>query len=674
MNWTEPYLDYFTQDIIISASKSIRTANGMRGVVAIKFNLYEMSKLISNARVGEEGLVMLLSSSGTILANRDNHLIGVSLFQDQLDKMLNVTNEKFVPYMISNKNYYIHSDIIEQNGMIIVTAISEDEIRDNLYNSMFPVLVAGVLCLFLFSIVAYISALKGMRPLKKLVTLMGQVESGNYNVYAKETAYLEVARLSKGFNNMIQAIKRRDCELNHTNNEIKRTEEKLRVKFNELKASEEKIKHLVAFDSLTGLLNRRSLVEVLDQALINNMHTIKAIVFIDLDNFKTVNDTLGHSFGDKLIIEVANKLNSISALKKNVARISGDEFVVVIDDLDSENEAKAFAKEIKELFDEPIVIHNKLLNISSSIGVALYPDHALTSEELLKVADMVMYRAKDSGKNGYRIFDAKIKQEVDEKVEIEEGIDQCLRNNEFELYLQPLFNTKEGRITNIEALLRSNSSALSKFNILQIVQTAEMTGRIVEIDKWVMKEACTVVQKINKLLQNPISISINISPIHIMQQDFVNNVREILEETNVLPGWIELEITETSLMESFDINIEKLYELKKLGISLHLDDFGTGYSSLNYLNSLPIDVVKIDKSFIDMMLESEKDCKIVETIITLSHNIGLQVVAEGVEYKEQFEKLKDYKCELIQGYYMSKPMNYEKMIEMLIQMNEKSFV
>ena len=234
------------------------------------------------------------------------------------------------------------------------------------------------------------------------------------------------------------------------------------------------------------------------------------------------------------------------------------------------------------------------------------PYHAVTAEELLKISDMAMYRAKQSGKNGYRFFDEGIKQEAEEKLRIELGIRECLEKNEFELFFQPLYNTIEGRITSIEALLRANSTVLSQYNILEIIQIAEVTGQIVEIDKWVIKQACSAIQKINKSVNQPVHISINISAVHIMQQDFVDNIRSIVEESGVCPEWIELEITETSLMESFDLNKKKLDELKKIGVSIHLDDFGTGYSSLNYLTSLPIDRVKIDKSFVDAMLSIGK--------------------------------------------------------------------
>ena len=638
--WTEPYLDYVTQEIIITASKSVKGPSGIQGVIAINFNLLEMSNEISNSRIGEDGLVMLLSSNGTIIANRDNNMIGESLFRHQFTKLIQDTSTRHVPYVIQNKNYLLRSDRIEQNNMSIVTAISREEISHNLLKSHLPVVIAGLVCLLIFGIITYLATLRGVRPLEKLGKLMGSVEKGDYNVLAKVHDYKEILRLADGFNSMIQGIKKRD----------------------------EEILRLAAYDSLTGLLNRRSLLESLKESLENNYNqSLKAVIFIDLDNFKTINDSLGHSYGDQLIIEVANKLGSLSPINKEVARISGDEFVIVIHGILSIRQAESIAKEILHQFRAPIMIESRGLNVTASIGVALYPLHAGTSEDLLKIADMAMYRAKRSGKNEYRVFDEKVKQEVEEKLRIELGIRECIDKNEFELFFQPLFNTVEGRITSVEALLRTRSPILSDFNILQIIQTAEETGQIVEIDKWVVKQACIAIQNINKHVKQPVNISINISAVHIMRQDFVENIRTIVEESGVCPEWIELEITETALMESFDSNKKKMEELKKMGVSFHLDDFGTGYSSLNYLNNLPIDRVKIDKSFVDVMLQSEKDSKIIKSIIKLAHNIGLHVVAEGVEHQEQFEMLQSYKCELLQGYFISKPVNYEEIIRTIQQ-------
>lgn len=675
--WTEPYLNYTSQEIVMTAAKPVEGSNGFQGVIAIDFNLVEMSKSISTSKIGEKGLVMLLNRNGTIIANRDNLMIGESLFGNQFEQMKKDTNQRYVPFIIQDKDYLLHSGKIRRNGMIIVTAISKEEINQNLIKSHLPILIVAALCLLIFGVIAYLATLRGVRPLDKLGTLMSYVEKGDYAVTAHISDYKEISRLAKGFNSMIKAIKRRDERLLISNQELKIAEEKLRYKYDELKESqrilkesEEKILRLASHDSLTGLLNRRSLLEILNKSFdLGKDQSLKAIIFIDLDNFKNINDSLGHSYGDKVLIEVANKLMALPFSKKDVARISGDEFIITIHELASIKEVEKMAKEIKSQFDLPILIDSKILNVTASVGLALYPIHAKTPEELLRIADMTMYHAKGTGKNGYKIYDDGVKQEVEEKLIIEQGIRECMERDEFELFFQPIYNTKEGKVTGLEALLRTHTSTLSKFNILQIIQTAELTGQIIEIDKWVIKNACIAIKKMNQTVQQPLRISINVSAVHIMQLDFVDNIKSILEESGVCPEWIGLEITETSLMESFESNKKKLEEIKELGISIYLDDFGTGYSSLSYLNSLPIDRVKIDKSFIDAMLQSEKDRKIVNAIIKLVHNIGLNVVAEGVEHKEQFQSLHNEQCESIQGYYISKPVRYEEIISIIQEEN-----
>lgn len=671
--WTEPYFNFITQEIIITASMAIIQPEGIQGVVAVDLNLVELSEQISNAKIGEDGLVMLLSRNGTILANREHHMIGEYPFGPQFTSVLETAGQNYIPYIIQGEDYLLRADSIRENGMSIVAAISEEEISQTLFKEQLPIVMIGLLCLLLFGAIAYIVVLRGVRPLKKLGALMASVETGNYDVHADANDYTEIARLSTGFNNMIQAIKKRDEELLISNQELISAEEQLRGKYIELKESkkvlqarEEKIEYLASRDSLTGLLNRRSLQESLTASLERDQNEhLKAVVFLDLDNFKMINDSLGHTFGDKLIIEVAKKLTSLSSLQKEVARISGDEFIVVLHDIASVETAKHLAEEIVNLFDTPTTVGSRMLNVTASLGIALYPLHGETAEELLKTADMAMYRAKSLGKNSYRLFDEGIQKDIEEKLKIEQGIRESLKNDEFELFFQPLYNTLQGRSTSVEALLRTHSPALSDYNTFQIIQTAEMTGQIVEIDKWVLKEACHAVQKMNDTMEQPMHIAVNISAIHIMQPDFVAGVRKIVENSGIPPEWIELEITETSMMNSFDSNKLKLEELRGLGISIHLDDFGTGYSSLSYLNSLPIDHVKIDKSFVDDMLQTEKDRKFIETIIKLAHTIGLRVVAEGVEHKEQFEYLHQLNCELIQGYYISKPVNFRDVIQIL---------
>lgn len=668
--WIDPYIDDYTNNVVITALKAVYNQGEPQGVLFIHFSLTEMSKQIHNTKVGNNGLFLLLNNEGTIVVHEDFEMIGTFLFgSSSFADMLQKTNNDFVSYDIQEKRYLVRSNTIKQNDLNIVVAVSKLEIFKAILKSHLPIVITGVFSLLLFSVVTYIAILRWVRPLDTLGGLMGSVENGDYNVQAEINDYKEVSRLAAGFNSMILSIKKRDEELLVSNAELKLIEGRLRGKYEQLKESEEKVLQLAAYDSLTGLLNRRSLYETLTTALATSDGQLKAIIFIDLDDFKMINDTLGHTIGDKLLIELSNKFKSLPYVHKDVARISGDEFIIVVHDIQSVEEIQDFAQQIICLFEAPISIESKQLHVTASVGIAVYPIHAQNYEELLKIADMAMYRAKENGKNSYQIYDESIRQEVEEKLRIEQGIRESLEMNQFELFYQPLFSPKENRIVSVEALLRTNSPILANYNIMQIIKQAEISGQIVDIDRWVLKEACHTIQKINQHFDKPVRISINVSAIHIMQQDFVATVKESIESSGVPMEWIKLEITETSLMESFNLNIKKLRKLQEIGISFSLDDFGTGYSSLNYLKTLPIDYVKIDKSFIKMMLQSEKDSKIVETIIHLAHNIGLKVVAEGVENQEQFDTLQDYQCELLQGYYISRPINYTDILVKITETN-----
>ena len=271
--WTEPYLNYTSQEIVMTAAKPVKGSNGLQGVIAIAFNLSEMSKDISTAKIGQNGLVMLLNRNGTILANRDNFMISESLFGNQFEQMKKETNQRYVPFFIQDKEYLLHSGMIRRNGMMIVTAISMEEINQSLIKSHLPIFIVAALCLFIFGAITYLATLRGARPLEKLGTLMSYVEKGDYDVTADISDYKEISRLSKGFNSMIKAIKRRDERLLISNQDLKIAEEKLRNKYGELKESqrilkesEEKILRLASHDSLTGLLNRRSLLEILNKS------------------------------------------------------------------------------------------------------------------------------------------------------------------------------------------------------------------------------------------------------------------------------------------------------------------------------------------------------------------------------------------------------------------------
>lgn len=473
---------------------------------------------------------------------------------------------------------------------------------------------------------------------------------------------------------LLGGIRKRDEELLASNRELADAEDKLRRQYNDLKraqqilkASEERIKRLAYTDSLTGLANREKLVEKLTEALeaAGDEAPGGAVMYIDLDNFKSINDTMGHTVGDKVLIEIAHKFLKVGGKDKTVARIGGDEFIILVNGPDYLQKSADITESIVKIFEKPVVIETKNFNVTTSIGIVLYPTHGTTAEELMKKADLAMYRAKQCGKNCYRIFDESMELEILTRVNIENCLRNALPNSELFLYYQPQLDIRDQRIVCMEALLRWNSPVLGMVSPLDFIKIAEEIGLIVGIEKWVLKNACLFAKALNENTDHTVRISVNISSVHIMQREFVANVRGIIEEAGVNPCYLCLEITETVMMESFEPNKNKLAELKRLGVEIHLDDFGSGYSSLNYLQNLPIDYVKIDKSFIDTMLNSERNGRITAAIVDLAHNIGLKVVAEGVESREQYDLLAEYKCDLIQGYYISRPLPVEEIVRLL---------
>ncbi len=668
--WTEPYLDYMTQKIIITAAKTVTDSTGkILGVAAIDFDVSTISEIISNSKIGQNGYVMLLSSNGVVIANRDDYLIGKQILSDDIvNKRVLREKGQIYNYNIDNKSYRILYDSFKRNNMIILTAISKKEINNSLIQAHKPALITGIILLLIFSISAYYLVFKAIFPLEELAFLMKKAENGNYNVYSKVKGYIEVNSISKSFNSMIRGIRRRDRELNDSYKELALTEEKLRCQYNEiersqrvLKKSEEKIKQLAYYDSLTGLLNRQSLIKRLEKFIKEDKPC--AIIYIDLDNFKTINDTLGHTIGDRVLVKVGQKFNKAISHNKIIARIGGDEFIILVQGLISTDDISEVCRDLLDFLQEVVIIDSKRFNLSASVGISMFPLHGNSVEELLKKADTAMYKAKESGKNCYKIFNQRMQSEIIERVNIENGLRKALRNNELELYYQPQYNAINGSIYGIEALLRTNSSSLQNIPTLKIIKIAEEVGLILDIEKWVFKNACKFAKLINKNSNKCINVSINVSVKHIMQNDFVKNIKNIVNQIEVDPNNIGLEITETIMMESFESNKGKLEELKKFGLSVHLDDFGSGYSSLNYLQSLPINYVKIDKIFIDNMINSQRNGKIIASIIKLAHNIGLKVVAEGVENKEQFDLLSKYNCDIIQGYYFSKPLSENEIIK-----------
>ncbi len=437
------------------------------------------------------------------------------------------------------------------------------------------------------------------------------------------------------------------------------------------KLSEEKIRFMAYYDSLTELPNRMFFIDKLNELLesTNDNDSEGAVLFIDLDNFKNINDTMGHNYGDKLLIYFARKLKTWINTEDIICRLGGDEFILIHPNAD-EAEVMSYAKSILKLFDQPSEIDGKRIYVTVSIGIALYPKDGTDTNNILKNAEAAMYEAKDLGKNRFELFNWDMYLKLTRKTHIERILRYAIENDELIINYQPQYDAKNNHIFGFEALLRLNSKELGLISPLEFIPIAEEYGHITKIGQWVINESCKQAVKWSQKGYQFKSIGVNISSVDLQQTDFHECIEEIIKNTGVNPEILELEITESVLMESVDSSIATLKQLMNMGISIALDDFGTGYSSLSYLRKIPINTLKIDKSFIDNITSNQKEASIINIIIDMAHSLGLNVVAEGVEKKEQLLVLKERNCDYIQGYYFSKPLPVDEIDKLFEKDND----
>lgn len=438
----------------------------------------------------------------------------------------------------------------------------------------------------------------------------------------------------------------------------------------EHKQTEEHVRHLAHYDALTSLPNRTLFNDRLGQALINAQRDngTAAVMFLDLDRFKIINDTLGHGIGDLLLQEVAVRLTGCVRQGDTVSRLGGDEFVVLLPELNDEKDARLVAQKLLNAAALPMVLQGYELHISASIGISHYPMDGTNIETLMKNADVAMYRAKEEGRNNFQFYHASMNARSFERLAMETSIRHALNRDEFELYYQPRFSIPEGKIVGAEALIRWNHPELGMVSPAQFIPLAEETGLILPIGEWVLKQVVAQGKAWQQAEFPPLSLGVNVSARQFRQADFAGKVLRILRDSGFDPHHLELELTESTLMTHAEVNIETLQRLNALGIRIAIDDFGTGYSSLSYLKRLPVDILKIDRSFVSELPDNRDGAAIVEAIIAMARSLGLHIIAEGVETAEQLEFLQMYKCNEVQGYYFSHPLPVELFEQLLLEM------
>ncbi|OEU73314.1 MAG: hypothetical protein BA869_01900, partial [Desulfuromonadales bacterium C00003107] len=487
------------------------------------------------------------------------------------------------------------------------------------------------------------------QPIEQLAAAMKSVsKERNYSQRVKMESHDELGSLIDDFNEMLVQIEMRDQELRNKQN---------------------RLDYLAHHDTLTNLPNRLLFQDRLRHAIskARRMQQIMALLFLDLDRFKNINDSLGHEVGDQVLQEVAKRLTNIVRESDTLARLGGDEFVIALEQNTESRELTIVAQKILETLSTAFHIDTHELYITASIGISLYPANGLTPETLMKTADVAMYRAKEKGRNNFQFFALEMNERAHQALFLENNLRKAIDNQELALYYQPQVEITTGKTTGMEALIRWHHPTRGVIPPDKFIPMAEETGLIIPIGKWVINTACQQTMQWQQAGFPPCKVAVNISPRQFRQSDLVETVAQALDESGLAACWLELEITENVLVEDVAQTITIMESLNSLGVSLAIDDFGTGYSSLSYLHRFPLSKLKIDRSFVQSIGGPAGNQAIVEAIIALACALDLEVIAEGIENQEQIAFLKERGCFYGQGFYFSRPLPVDACEQFLLQ-------
>lgn len=563
-------------------------------------------------------------------------------------------SDRIAPVNILEKGEYVYfyKKIPQWDwGLLIVV---NNKVLYSRLNEYIDTTVAGLIIIIFLALVAgFMFAKHLVTHIQEILQQINEIKNGHLSARIKNiNGHDEISEIKAGMNNMTDII----------------AEKIAHQKMAELKAQQ-----LSLYDPLTELPNRRLLMERLEEEIARNQrHNITgALLFIDLDDFKTVNDTCGHRVGDLLLQESARRLNSLIRKEDLACRLGGDEFVVLLSDLSAElitasTQAEHTARKILDILKQPYEIEAQLHQISCSIGIVLFPEESRDSHDLVKYADIAMYQAKNSGKNTIKLFSSYMQNILENRLHLQNELRSALKNNALSIYLQPQYNA-QGQIISAETLVRWNHPRQGFISPAEFIPVAEESGQIHALGKSVMS---MMLENLQEILQGEIPetfkrVAVNVSPWQFGHKDFVQEVEQLLSRYQIPAHFLELEITEQTLVGNFSLFAEKMKQMQKMGIRFSVDDFGTGYSSLSYLKLLPVNMLKIDRSFIRDLGIDKNDDAIVRTIIMMAKNLGLDVIAEGVENKLQLEFLLSHDCHKFQGYYFSKPVPVDEFVKLL---------
>lgn len=573
----------------------------------------------------------------------------------KLSKMVNFKSlklsEKIVE--INNKSYQISLKPIingsTSSHYIIIEDVSAE--RKQISSSSISYISAAIMAVIAFSLLIITALWQPIIRLRKQAELMPLLSQGKFE-YVREILAL---------NNKKRWFKDEIDILDSSERNVSIQLEDMQDQINN---HNYKLQKLFLFDTLTGLANRRSLLEEIEKILkLENQNF--SLLFLDLDNFKRINDSLGHQSGDELLKIVGSRLKSCVRGSDLVTRLGGDEFCILVRELRSPEDGRIIATNILEILKNPLRLQSTEIIISASIGIVSSPENGVTTEDLLQNADIAMYQAKSKGRNKYQHFDPSMNEHAMAQLELENELRQALMRKEFVLHYQPQINLTNNTICSVEALIRWQHPTRGLLAPFHFIDPLEETGLIVPLGEWILLESCQAAKRWIDSGMLPIKVSVNLSSRQFQDPKLFSMIEQTLAVTQLKAKYLELEITESMVMTDIENNNRALQQMQKLGISIAIDDFGTGYSSFSYLKALPLDTLKIDRSFVMDIPNDETDMEITAAIIAVAHKLKLNVVAEGIETKEQERFLTCEGCDIGQGYLFSKPVAEEELIKLL---------
>lgn len=663
---SNPYKTQITDEMVMSFTKRIQNDSQTVGVVGLSVKIDSVVHSLNEITVGNDGYIMVLNHNDEIIVSpkKEEWLyhtpdeIGLSLLMNLKDEKVQSNRG-----ILTEEEKFLHVYTSPNSGWRVVSVISEKDLMEE-SSSLFGILalIYSVMLVGIYMLIFFITK-RIMNPIRDISEALNQVGKFDYSdginkkmmtlshnddeIGVIASSLMDMQLEIELYMDRIQATNREVFEKNQM---LTSSEEELRAQMDEIELQKNHINHLAYHDPLTELPNRRKFAEKLETALMSAQKG--AVIMLDLDNFKSINDTLGHVFGDKLLKAVSGRLEMIVNEKTFISRFGGDEFLILMVNDDLDKTIVPFVHMLQHLFDDPFEIDLHSIEIHFSIGIALFPKDSEKIDELIMFSDLALYSIKNHGKNSYGFYDDSMMNKVKVRIDIEHELKDALDKGAFRVVYQPQYNLVTNRIECFEALLRLNSGL---YGPGEFIPVAEENGLILPIGRLVVK---LVVEQISEWRKNghkvqPVAINFSAAQLH--DSSFVDFLEETLSSNGVSSDLIEIEITESLFVENEEVTHAFIQEIKRLGIKIAIDDFGTGYSSLSYLTYLPIDKIKLDRALSDRFLTFEHQ-SVIENIIALSHSLGLIVVAEGIEEKHHYEILKAYKCDSIQGYYFSKPL------------------